>query len=66
MAQAENVAARLGYSADPGIELLLPKDMLAKIKMQRLEMQINELKLAMENLEMQRDMLAKEYKLKRR
>jgi hypothetical protein len=60
---SESVVARLGYAADPAIEILLPKDMLARIKIQKIEMAINELKLTMENLSMQRDMLAKEYKL---
>ena len=66
MAQvSENVAAaRLGYAADPAIEILLPKDMLARIKVHKLDMAISELKVTMENLKMQRDMLAKEYKIR--
>ena len=64
MAQiAEHVHARLGYAADPAIEILLPKDMLARIKIQQIDTAINELRLTMENLTMQRDMLAEEYKI---
>lgn len=62
----ESVAARLGYAADPAIEILLPKDMLARIKIRKIQMAINELKLNIETLEMQRDMLAKEYKIRKR
>jgi hypothetical protein len=58
---SENIAARLGYAADPAIELLLPKDMLARIKIQKIDMAINELQSEMDVLKVQREMLAKEY-----
>lgn len=57
----ESIAARLGYAADPAIEILLPKDMLAKIKIQKIDMAITQLESEMQLLKMQRDMLAKEY-----
>lgn len=58
-----HTASILGYAADPAIEILLPKEMLARIKVKKIEMAINELQSAIKNLEMQREMLNKEYKL---
>lgn len=59
----ESLAAKLGYAADPAIEILLPKDMLAQIKIRKLDVAIQELQSAVEMLDMQRDMLRKQYKV---
>ena len=65
MAQlSESVTARLGYAADPAIEILLPKDMLARIKLQKIDMAIRDLKGTIKDLNLQREMLVKEYKLR--
>jgi transcription initiation factor IIF auxiliary subunit len=53
----------LGYAADPAIEMLLPKDMLAQIKIRKIDSAIKEYQSAIDLLNMQRDMLAKEYKV---
>ena len=58
------IAAQLGYAADPGIEMLLPKDKLAQIKLRKIDIAIQELKSAVEALSMQRDMLCEEYKIR--
>lgn len=57
----ESIAARLGYAADPAIEILLPKDMLAQIKIRKLEMAIKQLEADIQLMEMQKEMLTKEY-----
>lgn len=61
---AEQITARLGYAADPAIEILLPKEMLAQIKIRKIDMAIKELQSNMDVLTMQREMLAKEYKIR--
>ena len=58
-----SVIAKLGYAADPAIEILLPKDMLAQIKIAKLDAAIRELQSTIEMLDMQRDMLRKQYKV---
>ena len=63
MEVSESIAAKLGYAADPAIEILLPKDMLAKIKMAKLDAAIKELQTTIEMLDMQRDMLRQQYKI---
>ncbi len=55
------ITAKLGYAADPAIEILLPKEMLAQIKIRKIDMAIRELEANMEVLKMQKEMLAKQY-----
>ena len=59
----ESLVAKLGYSADPAIEILLPKEMLAQIKIRKLDAAIQELQTNIEMLDMQRDMLRKQYRV---
>jgi len=60
----ESIIARLGYAADPAIEILLPKEMLAQIKIRKIDMMIKELQATIEVLNMQKEMLAKQYHAK--
>ncbi len=53
----------LGYAADPAIEILLPKEMLAQIKIRKIDSAIKEYQAAIELLNVQREMLAREYKI---
>jgi hypothetical protein len=62
----EMIAAKVGYAADPAIEILLPKDKLAIIKVRKIDMQINELQSNIDSLVMVRDMLKKEFQLEER
>ena len=58
---SEPIQARLGYAADPAIEILLPKEMLWQIKVRKIEVAIRELESQIEILNMQRDMLQRQY-----
>ena len=40
---AETVPSILGWAADPAIEMLLPKELLAQIKIRKIEVAIREL-----------------------
>jgi hypothetical protein len=61
---ADIIQAKIGYAADPAIEILLDKGKLAQIKIRKIDMAIKELQGGIELLTMQRDMLRKEYKLR--
>lgn len=50
-----------GYVADPGIEILLDKELIAQIIIRQLELVIQDLEAQLELVVMQRDMLTKEY-----
>jgi hypothetical protein len=52
-----------GPVADPVMEIMLPKELLARIKYRKLDMLIQQLEMEKEILVMQRDMLAKEYNI---
>ena len=55
---------RIGTVADPGPELLLAKDKLAKLRIKKLDMAINDLKQQIDILTAERMMLVKEYKIR--
>jgi len=57
----ESITAKLGYAADPAIEILLPKELLAQIKVRKIDIAIRELESVIEVLNMQKDMLTKQY-----
>ena len=64
MAQVpETLTAKLGWAADPAIEILLPKDLLVQIKIRKLDIAIRELQSTIEILDLQRDMLRKQYEV---
>jgi len=50
-----------GYSADPALEILFDKSLIAQIKIRQLELVINELEGQLDLARMQYDMLQKEY-----
>jgi len=52
-----------GPVADPVMEIMLPKELLAQIKYRKLDMLIQQLEMEKEILVMQKEMLAKEYKI---
>lgn len=56
------VLAQLGYAADPAIEMLLPKDLLAQIKIRKIDIAVRELQANIELLNFQKEALMKEYK----
>lgn len=53
---------RLGYSADPGPELLLDKSKIAQIRVRQLEMVIKDMEAQLELTRMELGMLREEYK----
>ena len=55
---------RVGYAADPAIDILLDKSKLAQLKVRQLEIVINELQTQMDMAKMEMNMLKEEYKLK--
>jgi|COG998Drversion2_1049125.scaffolds.fasta_scaffold646083_1 hypothetical protein len=61
---SEALRWKIGYAADPGIDILLDKAKLAQIRIRKLDMLINELNQHIELLDMERDMLREEYKIK--
>lgn len=58
------VAQIRGPIADPAISLLLRRDLLAQIKYRQLEMEIMQVKQYIEVLEVQKEMLAKEFNIR--
>lgn len=58
------VAQIRGPIADPAISLLLRRDLLAQIKYRQLEMEILQVKQYIEVLEVQKEMLAKEFNIR--
>lgn len=58
------VAQIRGPVADPAISLLLRRDLLAQIKYRQLEMEIMQVQQYIEVLEVQKDMLAKEFDIR--
>ncbi len=60
----EAIHWRIGYAADPAIDILLDKSLLAQLRVRKLDMAIGDLKSQMELLQLERGMLAKEYKIK--
>lgn len=60
----EAIKWKVGYAADPAIDILLDKSKLAQIRIRKLDMLIQELNQQIELLDMERDMLRNEYKVK--
>jgi hypothetical protein len=52
---------KLGYAADPATEILLDKRLIAQIKIRQLEMVVQTLESQLELVNMEREMLMKEY-----
>ncbi len=57
------IRARLGYVADPGIEMLLDKHLVARIKVVQLETQIKLLEMQLEASKIALDALREQYKV---
>ena len=55
---------KVGYAADPAIELLLDKSKLAEIKMRQLDMAIREIEAQLDILRVEKEMLQHEYQIK--
>lgn len=53
-----------GPIADPVLSLLLNKELLAQIKFRQLEMEIQQAQQYMDMLNLEKEMLAKQYKIK--
>lgn len=60
----EAIQWRIGYAADPAIDILLDKALLAQLRVRKLDIAIADLKSQMELLQLERGMLAREYKIK--
>lgn len=60
----EAIRWKVGYAADPAIDILLDKALLAQLRIRKLDMVIADLKANIELLQVERGMLAKEYKVK--
>lgn len=52
-----------GPVADPIPEMLLPRELLAQIKVKKLDMQIQQLQAQIEMLDLEKEFLVKEYKI---
>lgn len=55
--------SRIGYAADPAIEMLLDKSKLAQIKIRELDMRIRSLEEGLEIAKMTRETLKAQYKI---
>ena len=55
---------KFGLVADPGPDILLNKDLLARLKVQILDLEIIELKNQIKLAESYKDMLREQYKMK--
>jgi hypothetical protein len=57
---------RVGYAADPAIDILLDKSRIAQIKVRQLEMVIQELQAQIDIAKLELNLLREEYKIKAR
>ena len=64
MSMAEMLRTRLGYSADPAIEMLLDKAKIAEIKVKELDATIYELEKSLEIVKVTRAAIAEQYKIR--
>lgn len=66
MASEFNLARfwRVGYAADPAIDVLLDKSKIAQIRVRQLDGIIYELKTQLEIAELEKGMLVEEYKVR--
>lgn len=55
---------RVGWSADPSIDILLNKERMAQIKVHQLEMHIQDLQSQIQLAQLEVRMLKEEYKIK--
>ncbi len=55
---------RVGYAADPAIDILLDKSRIAQIKVRQLEMAIREMEGQIELAKLELNLLKEEYKIK--
>jgi hypothetical protein len=55
---------KVGYAADPAIDILLDKAKIAQIKVKELDARIHELETSLEVIRMTRDALVEQYKIK--
>ncbi len=55
---------RIGYAADPAIDILLDKSKIAQIKVRELDAKIDHLERDLEIAKMTRDALKEQYKIK--
>lgn len=60
----ESLKWRLGYAADPAIDILLDKSKIAQIKVAQLDAAVNELETALHIVKMTRSAIAEQYKIK--
>lgn len=60
----ELVKWKAGYAADPGVEMLLPKDKIALIKVKELEARIHDLEMTLEITRMTIDAIKEQYKIR--
>ena len=56
---------RVGFAADPAIDVLLDKDAIARIRIRQLDQVITQLQQEIELAKMEQDLLREEYKLDR-
>ncbi len=64
MFPAEQRILKIGYAADPAIDILLDKSKIAQIRIRQLDSVISELNAQLELAKMQQQMLREEYKIR--
>jgi hypothetical protein len=64
MFPAEQRLLRIGYAADPAIDILLDKGKIAQIKVRQLDAVIRDLTAQLELAKLEQQMLKEEYKIK--
>jgi len=60
----EQLKWKLGYAADPAIDILLDKGKIAEIKVKELDLAINELQQTLEIAKFTRNAIAEQYKIR--
>ncbi len=60
----ELVKWKAGYAADPAVEMLLPKEKIALIRVKELETRIRDLEMTLEIVTMVRDAIKEQYKIR--
>lgn len=61
---SRGIQLRPGYVADPSLEILLDKSLIAQIKIRQIELVISGLEAQLDLARMQHEMLTKEYRSK--
>ncbi len=62
-ARDDIIQAKLGYVADPGIDMLLDKELIAKIRIREIEMQIKLLEMQLDTARLAADALREQYEI---